>query len=228
MGAFNFITTKKIDEAYKYERFFGLIIYGDQGVGKSTYMLKVLYDVYGDWDIVFEHIIFSFDDLIDLIKKTREMSKRNERIKVIGWDDAGIYGHKYIYFRKREAVELVSAWIDVVRTRIASILITTINPFNLLKPIRESTGFKFGKVVRLNKDDDRQITVYNRTILPNCKTYVKKMYVDTFTARLPDNIYSRYLEMRKKFYEVAEARLVEIAEKGVDEKELNKVPLPED
>jgi hypothetical protein len=214
MGAYGFITTKKIEDAYKKYEFFGLIIYGEQGIGKTTYMLKVMYDVYGDWNTVFEHLIFSLDDLIDLIEESR-----GKRFKVIGWDDAGIHGHKYKYFRKRDAVELISAWLDVARTKTASLLITTVNPLNLLKPIRESLGMKYGKVVRYDSANERLITVYNRTILPNGKTYVKKMYADKFTAILPDHVYERYLKLRSEFYRQAEEQIMKVAKKSLEETE---------
>jgi hypothetical protein len=199
-----FLTSKRIEWAWSHIEFFGLIIYGRQGIGKSTYMLKVMHDVYGDWDKVFKYLVFSLDDLIDIMKKAKE-----SRIKVIGWDDAGVHGHKYLYFREKEKVELLSAWIDVVRTRIAGWLITTPDPRNLLKPVRESPGFYYGKVVLRGGGLARLVKVYERVYLPSGDIMVRKAYYDVFKARLPDDVYKEYMERRKAFYEEAEERLME-------------------
>ena len=206
------ITAKKIIDAYINNAFFGLIIYGRQGIGKTTYMLKVMYDVYGSWDLVFKHLVFSLDDLVDVIKND------DKRFIVIGWDDAGIHGHKYRYFRSRESAELISAWLDAIRTQVSALLITTVNPMNLLKPIRDSLGFMFGKVTLVNSYGEREITVYNRTFLPTGASFVRKSYVEFFSAKLDDNVYKKYLEMRDAFYKEAKKRLIDALEKYNDEK----------
>jgi hypothetical protein len=165
-------TSRRILEAYEKCEFFGLIVYGPQGIGKSTYMLKVLKEVYGSWDLALKHVVFSLDDLIDIIKT-------EERILCIGWDDAGIHGHKYKYFRHKESVELISAWLDAIRTQVAGLIITTVNPFNLLKPVRTSLGMRYGKVI-VNKEeyDYRAVKVYEMTVLPNGK-HSQDVYIRT-------------------------------------------------
>lgn len=198
-----FITTKRIEWAWKHYEFFGLIVYGRQGIGKTTYMLKVMHEVYGDWDEVFRHLVFSLDDLIEVMKRAKR-----ERIKCIGWDDAGVHGHKYIYFRSKELVELLSAWLDVIRTRIAGFLITTPDPRNLLRPFRENPGFFYGHVVKRSNDLRRLLKAYMRICLPSGDVMVRKMYYDVFKARLPNDVYKQYMELRKHFYEEAEANMM--------------------
>jgi hypothetical protein len=206
-----FITARKILEAYEMNEFFGLIIYGEQSIGKTTYMLKVMYEVYRNWDLVFKHLVFSFDDLVDIIKNN------DQRFVVIGWDDAGIHGHKYRYFRSRESVELISAWLDAIRTQVSALLITTVNPLNLLKPIRDSLGMRYGKVIR-HKDIRRYARVYSQTVLPDGKKILKLMFIDCFKARLPDHVYEKYLEKRNAFYRETKERLIEAIEKYNDKK----------
>jgi len=206
------ITTKKIKHAWRTLEFYGLIIYGPQGIGKTTYMLKVMYEIYRDWDKVFQYLVFSFDDLIDVMRQARE-----RRIKVIGWDDAGIHGHKYMYFFEKQAVMLISAWIDVVRTRIAGWLITTPNPSSLIKPVRESPGFNYGKVMYTHgSGTSRLVKVYAKHWYPGGRIIARKLYYDYFHARLPDDVYKEYMEMRERFYEEAERNLlknIELKEK---------------
>ena len=206
-----FITTKRVEWAWSHIEFFGLIIYGRQGIGKSTYMLKVMNDIYQDWDEVFRHLVFSLDDLVDIMRKAKD-----KRIKVIGWDDAGIHGHKYLYFRDKEKVELISAWIDVVRTRIAGWLITTPDPRNLIRPVRESPGFYYGKVVLRGSGLLRLLKAYERIYLPSGSVMIRKTYYDQFKCRLPNDVYKQYMELRMGFYEEAERRLM----RYIDEKEM--------
>jgi len=207
-----FMTTRKILRAWRAHEFYGLIVYGPQGIGKSSYMLQVMYQVYGDWDLVFENVIFSLDDLVDLIKMTKET---DERLKLIGWDDAGIHGHKYVYFRKRDAVALISAWLDVARTKVAGLIVTTVDPRNLLKPVRESLGMRYGKVLRADAHHRRAVRVYDQHLMPTGARFLRKSHVDFFNVYLPDDVYQRYLEMRKEFYREAEERLLKFAEKSM-------------
>ena len=201
-------TSRKILDAYEKCEFFGVIVYGSQGIGKSTYMLKVLKEVYGSWDLALQHVVFSFDDLIDIIRS-------EERIPCIGWDDAGIHGHKYKYFKHKESAELISAWLDAIRTQIAGLIITTVNPFNLLKPVRTSLGMRYCKVTH-HIEDHRIANVYEMSVLPNGKTFTRCIYKDYFKARLPDHIYRKYIAMRDQFYKEAKKRLIEAIEKYND------------
>ena len=178
-------------------------------------MLKVMYEVYQDWDKVFEYLVFSLDDLIDIMKRAKE-----RRIKVIGWDDAGVHGHKYLYFRDKDKVELLSAWIDVVRTRIAGWLITTPDPRNLVRPVRESPGFYYGKVVLRGSGLLRLLKAYERIYLPSGEIMIRKSYYDTFKCRLPDDVYKQYMELRMRFYEEAERQLMKYIQKKEQELEL--------
>ena len=211
-----FVTTRRILNAWNRHEFYGLIIYGPQGIGKSSYMLQVMYQVYGDWDKVFQNLIFSLDDLVDLIKRTRES---RWRLKLIGWDDAGVHGHKYVYFRRRDAAALISAWLDVARTKVAGFLITTVNPGALLKPVRESLGMRYGKVTKTDAYNHRAVCVYDQLTTPTGARFLKKSYVDYFNVRLPDGVYERYRKMREQFYWDVEARLLELAEKSLKVKD---------
>jgi hypothetical protein len=221
-----FVTTRKILRAWRAHEFYGLIVYGPQGIGKSSYMLQVMYQVYRDWDKVFENLIFSLDDLVDLIKRTREA---DERLKLVGWDDAGVHGHKYVYFRRRDAAALISAWLDVARTKVAGLIITTVDPRNLLKPVRENLGMRYGKVFKADAYRRRVVRVYDQHLLPTGACFLRKSHVDYFNVYLPDGVYKRYLELRKEFYQEAEERLLEFAEESMrrdEEREALEPPHP--
>jgi len=206
-----FITSRRIVRAYRNEEFFGLIIYGPQGIGKSTYMLKVMYEVLGDWDLVFKNLAFSIDDVIDLVRRTKR-----ERLTVVGLDDVGVHLHKYIALEDRDLTRLITNWVDVIRTKCSSLLLTTVHPGNVLKGLRESLGFNYGRVLRVPEEPLlRAVKVYRQVFVPPNETRLKSTYIDVFKCRLPDDVYERYIKMRREFYERVEETLL----KKVEERE---------
>lgn len=206
-----FGTTQKILNAYDNMDFYGLIVTGPQGIGKSTYAIKVLLEVYGSWRVAKNYIVFTMTDLITMLREAEE----GERIKCILWDDAGIHAHKYMYFENRKLVQLLEAFIDVARTKIAGWIITVPNMDELAKPLKRSPGFRIG-VVRQRSGDWRCVTVYEREFIPP-RTYVRKAYRDVFRARLNDSIYTEYMEMRRMFYMIAEANLIKYINRYTEE-----------
>jgi len=206
MRVLNFITSKRVVRAYNEEGFFGLIIYGPQGVGKSTYMLKVMHEVLGDWGLVLENLAFSISDVIDLVKRTKR-----RRLMVVGLDDVGIHLHKYVALEDRDLARLVTNWIDVVRTKCSALLLTTVHPGNVMKGVRESLGFNFGRVMHV-RGLLRAVKVYRQVFVPPDSTWLKLEYVDVFKCRLPDDVYERYIKLRRRFYEEVEESLLERVE----------------
>jgi len=197
--------------AYNEESFFGLIIYGPQGIGKSTYMLKVMYEVLEDWGLVFENLAFSIDDVIDLIKRTKR-----RRLTVVGLDDVGIHLHKYIALEDKDLSRLITNWVDVVRTKCSALLLTTVHPGNILKGVRESLGFHYGRVLRIQGEPlFRAVKVYRQVFVPPNETWLSSVYIDTFRCRLPNKVYDYYVKLRREFYERVEETLL----KKVEERE---------
>jgi hypothetical protein len=107
-----------------------------------------------------------------------------------------------------------SAWLDVIRTKLAGLIITTPNPLSLVKPIRESPGIRYGKVIKTSgKDKQRIVKIYSREWYPNGVIIPHVEFYDSFKAWLPDDIYERYMSLRKKFYVEAHRRLMEYIRK---------------
>ena len=197
------ITAKKIEEAYRTGGFFGIIVYGKQNIGKSSYMLKVMAELYAyNWDRVFKHVVFDLDQVVRVLEKSRK-----NRIKVIGWDDAGVHGHKYVYFRNREVVELIDDWLQVIKTGVAGLIVTTPSPEELMLPLRANPGMRLG-AVRSIGGPYRMVAVYEPAYFPNRGFRYVKSYYDTFNVMLPDHVYKRYTEMRRKYYVEVEERLL--------------------
>ncbi len=184
----------------------GGIIYGMQRSGKTMYSLLVMYDFYRDWDKVLSNVFFTLNDLIAAIKT------RKEKKQVICWDDAGVHGSKYLFFRSRQLTEYLQNLFDVVGLAIKALLITTPNPENLLKAIR---GYEFYriKVMRLPKDN-RVAVGYTSYLLPSGKMVVKKVFEDYYNLRIPNDVYEQYLQMREQYLEEAIENLEQFLTKG--------------
>ncbi len=180
----------------------GAVIYGMQRSGKTMYSLLVMYDFYRDWDKVMSNIFFTLEDLIDAIKKrVLENFSVEKQIKVICWDDAGVHGSKYLFFRSRQLTEYLQNLFDVVGLAVKAILITTPNPENLLKAIR---GYEFYRVKIVKLTNDNRIAVgYKSSLLPSGKMIVRKVFEDYYNLRIPNDVYKQYLEMREQYLEEA-------------------------
>jgi len=72
----------------------GVIVFGSQRTGKSSYALQVLYDIYQDWDKVLDHTFFKLEDVVTFLMN---QIKAGRTIPAFVWDDAGVYGSKQLY-----------------------------------------------------------------------------------------------------------------------------------
>ncbi len=186
----------------------GAMIYGMQRSGKTMYSLLVMYDFYRDWDMVLDNVFFTLDDLINAIKeRVLDNFSTSKQLKVICWDDAGVHGSKYLFFRSRQLTEYLQNLFDVVGLAVKSILITTPNPENLLKAIR---GYEFYRVKIIKLHNDNRIAAgYKSSLLPSGKMIVKKVFEDYYNLRIPNDVYKQYLEMREQYLESAVENLEE-------------------
>lgn len=203
---YRFITSRRIAAAYRRYEFFGLIVTGPQGIGKSVYALKVLQELYGSWSTMKRYIVFSLEDLINIFET------KGRHLCVV-WDDAGIHGHKYLVYYSKKLGQLIQGYIDVVRTKLASMIVTVPSHTELMKPIRDSPGFRVARIQRAEgSPDTRAAVVYTRAAVPFRSRWVKS-YIDIFNVHMDDAVYSEYMEMRKQFYEDAERRLIRYVRK---------------
>jgi len=177
----------------------GCIVFGPQRTGKSSYALQVLYDVYHDWDKVFEHTFFKLEDVVTFL---RNQIKAGIIIPVICWDDAGVYGSKQLYFTKRRLAEYLQNLFDVIGTAVKGIILTTPSPEGLLKAVRSYEFFRV-KVTKENQYYRRVATGYKNVLLPSGTRYIRKTFKDTFDVRLPQDIYDEYIEIRKSYLDAA-------------------------
>ncbi|MHA1594314.1 MAG: hypothetical protein ACTSXX_06160, partial [Candidatus Baldrarchaeia archaeon] len=134
---------KKIKRAFNRNEFCGAIIYGVQGVGKSSYALRVAKEVYDSWEKALNVCFFDIREFISFLEE-------NERTPVAIIDDAGVWLSKYLFFRNVHYVDYITGLIHVIRTKLSGLLLTTPDPQALLKSIR-ALDFYYVKIIRKNE-----------------------------------------------------------------------------
>ncbi len=193
----------------------GAVIYGGQRVGKSSYALRVMFDIYRNWDDVLKYTFFKIEDLIQALRRA---IKDDYVIPVIMLDDAAIGGSNQLYFTNKNLTMYLSALTDVMGTAVKGVLLTTPNPESLLKTLR---GYEFYriKITKANSGYDRIATGYRTVLLPSGTRNVAKEFKDTFNALIDDDAYSRYIKMRKGYMTEALNNLESVLNKKSNLKE---------
>lgn len=191
--------------------FMSVMIVGRQGVGKTTYAMKTLYQYYGDWDKVFESMTF---DPIELLR-------RRKHYDAILIDDAGVHLSKYDWRDKSDFAKFFNLIRDVTNF----LIFTTPNEGDILKNIRDKLTYlvaihghvkprtvkKGGKTYYTGDEywaDGGYARIYKRKLVIDSRTNYKPDYryecvlhFDMFKYDIPDDVRKRYAEMRAKVTE---------------------------
>ena len=167
-----------IQQALVRDQFIGAIIYGSQRTGKSSYASKVMYEIYQDWDLVNQYMLFKLEDVVGVLEDATE---RGEKIPCFCWDDCGVHGNNLLYFSNRDLVQYLGDLLDVAGISVGGVLMTTPSPLKLLKVIR---GYEFYrvKVTNRNSSTGRRAVGYQSILLPSGTRMIKREYEDTFSA----------------------------------------------
>jgi len=187
-----FVTTKLIKE-----KEFSLIkIYGEVGIGKTTYALKVLYQYYGDWNKALKSIV-DLDEFMDLLDDANTQGYKLEPLLL---DDASLYLY-YMDYNEDPVKKFMKA-LTIARTICKAILLTFPDPQLLIKKLR---SFEGSIQIHIIKNSDkyhpyrRMAKIYKIYTLPTGQRYLKLIGYDNFSARLPDPIYEKYMKIRQTF-----------------------------
>jgi len=188
------MTKLKLATIIEREEFTGATISGIQRLGKSSYALQVMYDIYGNWDDVFSNMFFKIDALVGHLTKLVETGKR---VPCILWDDAGVHGTSQIYWTDKELYRYLGALTDVIGTTTKGLLMTTPNPYGLVKQIRNYEWL----IIKITKYDEnnRFAKGYLNRMLPSGDRRLRTVFEDRFTKILPDKVFERYNEIRKSY-----------------------------
>jgi len=179
-----------IRKAYKNYGFVSAFIYGPQGVGKTTYGLKVLYYVYGSWDLALKYTFFDLEET----KRTLENAfNNNKRIRAILLDDVGVWLIKYSW-RSNPSIWF-SKLYNMIRSVCSGVIFTSVEVSDIIKFIRDKVIFR---VAVKKVSFDRSLAIgYKVNTLPSLDQYVERVFEDEFGLTLPSYVRS-YYELKRR------------------------------
>jgi len=178
-----------------------LVLYGEQGGGKSTLALQTAHEIFclikrkkPLKKIIDKYTVFAPEK----IKEKAMTASAKHRHSVIIGDDWGITASGIQWFEDRQFYIWMRKLMQVVRTRIANLIVTTANLKALMGAIAEQPGSIIGMVQPLGSELSVSI-YYEFRMLPNGKTYIKKIGMDHYCVTFPDPIYDYYLKIRDSY-----------------------------
>jgi len=197
--------------------FLSAITKAERGYGKSMYNLKVMAYVYYHllncseeeaWEQALDSMVFTPDQLLNKLRNNIENDKISS---VICIDDATVHFSSMLYFVNLYETTLLSAMFDTIRTAAHSLLINCPNKRRLLSSLRNYDDYE----VTLYKDKSgdkyqRKAVCVKWFSLPSGDRKFRKMYEDYFSCYVPNDIYNRYMVMRKMYLKQISNQLEEM------------------
>jgi len=227
------ILAKRIQIAHP-NGFVGAIVEGRRGVGKSSYCIKVMKEVYQNmydlsedeaWEMALDHILFDLDDVIPFLKRAAIGAKP---VPVVTWDDAGVHGSNLRWFTNMHQVEMLKGLTDTIRTGVTGFIINCPDREGLLRVLRNYNdlivsivkaggggGQKYQNYARIGRG-------YTQYKLPSGTKRIYKSYEDEFSCYIPKKYYNRYMETRKAYFQKAVKEMEEWQKKLKKENEFKK------
>jgi len=199
-----FVSSRKIKYAYKNNGFFSAIVEGPRGIGKSSYSLKVLHDIYSSngydndeaWRMALDRTLFEIKDIINFLDKS--LRSENREIAMI-WDDAGVHASNLDWFVNIRQVKHLQALMDTIRGSVSGLLMTAPNQGGLLKFIRRYDNFILQIIYDPRGGEYRICKGYIKRSLPSGKQLVFSKFRDYYRCRLPQWVYEEYCKKRDKY-----------------------------
>ena len=201
----NLVLSNLIREAHRREGFISVLVFGSQGIGKTSYALHVAHEIYGDWNKALSHLFFNPKDMISLFKN---YLRNGERIPLVISDDAGLWLSKSRWWL-REKVEFCE-FFDIIRTVCSSIIFTTPSD-NLLSRLSHEINLRVkisyidGEIyemlkregISVNPQTYRIAKIYQFSLSPLFQPIIKKRGYDIYPLFYPDEIKEKYDKIRR-------------------------------
>jgi len=214
---------RRIQYAALHEGFIGLVVTGQPGVGKSMFGLKVLRAVYGDWNTALKMVVFKWEEV-----KERLLDAAANRFRIVAmeWDDKGIYARRYLYRTGPRRAEEMAALMQLIRTQLACEIATAPMLEDIASFWRERTGYIHVMLepvpAALKKKYGRRHLVkatfaeFKERPFGIEKKVTARALIDT---EVPDNVYTRYYEKRRRYILELRDELLKSGEGGEEEGE---------
>jgi len=177
-----------------------VIIYGEPGSGKTSYVIQSMLYVLEDVKEVRKRVVFDVDDLKQLL----ESIKNKEHYDVVLFDDPSAIGLSSTWnirstAEKRKMLELFDAFV-YVKDFISLVIFTVPRLIGVAKFFRDIATWrvqvkKEGKVIFTR----REVASTRSGVLKEIDTPVMFYYVKNL--RMPDEIWNEMMEKRRKVVE---------------------------
>lgn len=222
----NSLTIVNILKARKHNGLYSCIVCGERGIGKSSYALQTLYqvfrtlgfDVETSWNMALDRMLYTIPDVIKFLEESREKKDKD----VFAWDDAGSFAGGVRWFTHQREMVLIESLCDTLRNCVYGILLTVPDIRTLSRRLRSYDDYVI-KIYHTKKNHHasdestigtiRQARVYKKTMSPIGQTRIYKKYYDNFDIMLPDWIYNKYQAKRKRYGDADLQKLKQLMEK---------------
>ena len=202
-----FVLTGQIEGAIRQDGMLGCVVYGPQRLGKSSYAMQVMHQIYGNWPDVLRNTLFRLEDVIAIIEQAMET---DTKVKAVLWDDAGIHAGRLKYFSNRNLVEYLENLLDTCGLYVHALLMTSPSVLSLLKCLRTYEFYRT-KVYRRDNGYGRFAVSYSSTLLPSGTRLIHRKFRDNYNCKLPDDIWKEYLVKRQGYLREAVSQLKGLA-----------------
>lgn len=200
-----------INIMHKTKDYVGIVFEGPQGTRKTSLALLILYNVYGDWDLVIESTYFTIPEFLD---DSLSALKGNYRVLARLLDDFG-FGEGSKWRPSSELADLLE-YMNIIRTIYTSLIFTYVDD-SAAKFVRQNASIK----VIMNRIglDEIEAIIYKRkyTVMgPIWKRVLSFRFNKGIFNSFPGfmDAYERYWEKRRSYAILKGERLKE----GMDRK----------
>lgn len=203
-----------IHNMIKHDSIVTVYVYGDMGVGKTSYALWVAREVLGSWDSVLKHLFFRPEEVIrEVIKAVNQ----DRKLPIIIMDDAGTWLDRMTWW-EREKVSFMK-FFNLIRSVAHAVIFTTPSEelpkqitnkcfirVNVRRTSYEELANIYGDTSALSKiaGENGVKPLFSLAVgyviktLPSFMHQVKKEFYDAFPTHYPDSVFRKYEKMRKK------------------------------
>ena len=196
------VLTKKMMAAYP-NSFVSFMVVGRRGIGKSVYSLLAVHDAYVNlgydekeaWDLALNSIKFSIADVVSYLE---EATINDTKHLCLIWDDVRVHASGSSYHLNMKLVSKLTGVLDTVRTVLNCLILTCPSPKGLLSVLQSYDDY----LVKIRYSDRggwyRESTGYLWSTLPSGQKRIYTKFKDKYLCYLPNEIYNRYMVVRKK------------------------------
>jgi len=190
--------------------------WGIKGSKKSNQLMRDLYEIYGDWELVHKYMVMTPLEFTELLKEALD---NKSRIPMIGWDDIAAWFDSQLYFENRGLYTNTKRCWTLMRTKL--------NVFESTLPNKEELpGFILKDITAEVKNSPRCTYTYDRW------TWQKHLFDPGKVNKRPVNVsrnekfnytdiplkeFKRYHQRRMELADVATNDLVSYLEEAFDD-----------